>query len=162
MGYAARHTRDQRTDQNPIPAGWRPFVWHYGPIWTAAIGAPRPPGTEARGALAVTCLIDTGSSHTFATCDLLARLALTPTGETISVYAADTVREQQNFRVDLAIPSTLADGDGILLRNWNVSDSAPLFGGPLRPYDLVIGNDALRFCRFAIDGPRSLFRIEKA
>lgn len=160
MGYAARLNRE-RGPMIESATGWRPFAWRFGPIWTAVIGAPRS-GDERRAVEAVTCLLDTGSSHTFATCAVFERLALAPTGDIITVRDAEKTREQQNFCVDLAIPSTVPDSDGMLLRNWHVSDSAPLFGEGRPGYELVIGCDVLQFCRFTIDGPRGLFRLERA
>lgn len=141
-----------------------PFEWRLGCIWKCAVGVPVPPGqprpADHPPAITVHCLIDSGTSHTFATPALFQRLGLQPTGEKFTVFGAQEARDHDNFKVDLVFPCT--DGEMVVLRNMSVSEGALSFG-PDRPYyDVVVGLDVLRFLRLTIDGPRQRFTLEKA
>lgn len=148
-----------------VPEGWRPFAWRRCPIWQVTVAKPVPAG-QPRAAdhpapITVAALIDSGTSHTFADRSLFDRLSIAATGDSIKACAFDDVlREHENFRVDFAVRSTVSGGALLVLRNWAVSAGAVGFGDGPRQYELIIGCDVLQHCRFTIDGPRGLFRLE--
>lgn len=154
-----------------VPTGWKPYFWRKGQVWRLIIAAPLPveqPDTgvflaDHPGAIEVLALIDTGTSHTFAVRSLFDRLQLTPTGDRITSHWGSEVAIQDNFRVDLALPYTSSDGHALLLRQHPVSDAPDgALGTDAHVCPVVIGNDVLRFCRFTIDGPKGLFRLEQS
>jgi len=151
---------DVRPMTDSVPVGWRAFDWRLGPIWTVAVGAPGAAAGE-RPPFIVSALIDTGATDCFAPPGLFQRLGAQPTGDTQTVANHDAVVQHRDiFRIDLSVP--LTDGqNAIVLRNFPVvSDGWIGEETPARPYQLVLGCNVFRHCRFTVDG--QFFRLEPA
>lgn len=148
-----------------VPAdGWRWFSLRYGCIWTAVVSLPQSanPDADCRPAIPVLAMIDSGSSHTFATRDVFAALHAQPTGDGIQVFEVGGSKHADLFILDVAVAFTGLDG-ALVLRDLPVSDTGALFRLEDRRaprYDLVIGCDVLSRCRFTIDGPTRRFKLE--
>jgi hypothetical protein len=167
MGRASRRKKEDRVI--PDQRGWIQFDWRHCPIWQVTIGLAKA-GVQAGEfmsahpeALVAKAMIDTGTSHTFAVPAIFKRLGATPTGEKITTHGAEghAAIEQDNYRLDLAVPYTDFSGRALLLPNYPVSEGSLAWGGHTPLYEVVFGCDLLRFCRFTIDGPTGLFKLER-
>lgn len=103
-----------------------------------------------------TGVIDTGSTVTCVTADVIRRLGLPPAGQTSTQTAGGSVSVQL-FRVSLSIPpagnlpgSMLTRSDLIVME---LTD-------PIPDVEVLIGLDILLDCRLLLDGPGRQFTLD--
>jgi hypothetical protein len=115
-----------------------------------AAGLPSPPPLWTTG------VIDTGSTVTCISADIIRRLGLPPAGQNTTQTASGSVSVRL-FRVSLSIPPTGNLPDAMLTREDLIIME---LADPIPDVEVLVGLDILLDCRLLLDGPGRQFTLD--
>ncbi len=105
-------------------------------------------------------MVDTGTTRTFFSPAVMARLQAKPTGTKLKTYGSTKeVQHLDEYKILVCVPFTGGGGRGLNFLEWFCSVGELSFGSAERPYEAVIGLDVLVHCRLVVDGPTHSFQL---